>query len=85
MDRKEYLQLCQKCSVLPERSFGTKNVPLELTVMYNGIRYYPAELRIWFDKNGNTRNTAVLHDMYANSVTNCDLERVERFEQKRDI
>jgi hypothetical protein len=85
MERKEFLQLCQKCAVLPDIRFGVKDIPNYLTVFYDGTRYYPLELRIGFDKSGNTQNKAVLHDMYANSVISCDLEKVVCSEQNRNI
>lgn len=79
MDRKIYLELCQKVSVLKNGICGIKeNVPDELTVVYNGIKYYPAAYELSFDDKGNVRHTVILHDMKANSVTHADLQRVSR-------
>ena len=42
MDRTEYLQLCQKVSMLKSGICGIKqNVPPELLVKHNEIVYYP--------------------------------------------
>lgn len=79
MDRKLYIELCQKVSVLKNGICGIKeNVPDELTVVYNGIKYYPAAYELSFDDKGNVRHTVILHDMKANSVTHADLQRVSR-------
>lgn len=79
MDRKLYLELCQKVSVLKNGICGIKeNVPDELTVVYNGIKYYPTAYELSFDDKGNVRHTVILHDMKANSVTHADLQRVSR-------
>lgn len=81
MDRKLYLELCQKVSVLKNGVCGIKeNVPDELMVVYNGIKYYPVAYRLSFDDKGNVRHTAILHDLKANSSMNADLEKVEKYE-----
>lgn len=83
MDRKLYLELCQKVSVLKNGICGIKeNVPDELTVVYNDIKYYPVAYELSFDDKGNVRHTAILHDLKANSITNADLERVQKYEQQ---
>lgn len=79
MQRDIFLQLCQKVSVLKNGICGIKeNVPDELTVVYNGIKYYPTAYELSFDDKGNVRHTVILHDMKANSVTHADLQRVSR-------
>lgn len=79
MQRDIFLQLCQKVSVLKNGICGIKeNVPDELTVVYNGIKYYPTAYELSFDDKGNVRHTVILHDMNANSVTHADLQRVSR-------
>ena len=81
MDRKLYLELCQKVSVLKSGICGIKeNVPNELMVVYNGIKYYPIAYQLSFDDKGNIRHTAILHDLKANSITSAALERVEKYE-----
>ena len=81
MDRKLYLELCQKVSVLKDGICGIKeNVPNELIVVYNGIKYYPVAYELSFDDKGSVRHTAILHDLKSNSITNADLGRVEKNE-----
>ena len=81
MQRTEYLELCQKVSVLKNGICGIKeNVPNELEVIYNGIAYYPVSYELSFDDKGNVRHTAILHDLKANSITNADLGRVTKYE-----
>lgn len=81
VDRKLYLELCQRVSVLKNGVCGIKeNVPNELTVVYNGIRYYPVAYELSFDDNGNARHTAILHDLNANSIMNANLEKVIKYE-----
>ena len=80
MDRKLYLELCQKVSVLKNGICGIKeNVPNELKVIHNGIAYYPVSYELSFD-NGKPTHTAILHDLKANSITSADLERVTKYE-----
>ena len=83
MDRTEFLKMCQKCSILPSGILRLKeNVPDELNVIHNGIVYYPVAYELSFD-NGQPTHTAILHDLQANSITKCDLERVAKYEQGR--
>ena len=80
MDRKLYIELCQKVSVLKSGICGIKeNVPDELKVIHNGIAYYPISYELSFD-NGKPTHTTILHDLKANSITNADLERVTKYE-----
>ena len=82
MNRDEYLKICQKVSVLKNGICGIKeNVPNELKVIYNGIAYYPVSYELSFD-NGKPTHTAILHDLKANSITNANLERVDKYEQR---
>ena len=81
MDRKLYIELCQKVSVLKNGICGIKeNVPDELMVVYNGIKYYPSAYELSFDDKGNVRHTAILHDLKANSITNANLKGVTKYE-----
>ena len=81
MQRTEYLELCQKVSVLKNGICGIKgNVPNELMVVYNGITYYPVSYELSFDDKGNVIHKTILHDLYANAVTYADLERVTKYE-----
>lgn len=81
IDRREYLEMCQKVSVLPSGVFGIKqNVPDDLKVIHNGIEYYPISYKLSFD-NGRPTHTAVLHDLKANSIIDADLETVTKYER----
>ena len=57
-----------------------ENVPDELIVVYNGIKYYPTAYELSFDDKGNVRHMAILHDLKTNSITNADLKRVTKYE-----
>ena len=83
MDRTEFLKMCQKVSMLKSGILGIKeNVPDELKVVHNSIIYYPVAYELSFDK-GQPKHTAILHDLQANSITKCNLERVVKYEQGR--
>ena len=69
MDRTEFLNLCKKASIL------LPNIPEDCIVEYDGVNYYPQAYELWFSK-GETRHTAVLHDLKANSVMRCPLDMV---------
>ena len=61
--------MCQKVSVLKNGICGIKeNVPDELMVVYNGIKYYPVAYELSFDSSGKSIHTAILKDLKANSV-----------------
>lgn len=80
MDRKLYLELCQKTSMLKNGVCGIKeNVPNNLKVICDGIIYYPISYELSFN-NGQPTHTAILHDLYANSIIGVDLERVTKYE-----
>lgn len=79
MDRKEFLQICQKVSVLPETTMHIKTaIPPELTVLYEEIQFYPVGYEMTF-KQGISQHTAILHDMKAHSICYVDLLKVEKF------
>lgn len=77
MERKEFLELCQRVSVLPDSVIGKQRIPLKLLVECDGIRYYPLKLTIWFE-NGKPQQTAILHDLKSKSIVDCQLVKVER-------
>lgn len=80
MDRKLYVELCQKVSVLKNGICGIKeNVPNELKVIHNGIEYYPVAYELSFYK-GQPVHMAILHDLKANSIMNADLGKVTKYE-----
>lgn len=45
MDRKRYLELCQRNAVEPN----------SVNVIYQSGKYYPLALKIWVDGNGKTK------------------------------
>ena len=57
-----------------------ENIPDELKVVHNGIVYYPVKYELSFDKNGNPQHTAILHDLFANSIIYVDLKKVVKYE-----
>ena len=78
MERKKYLEMCQKCAMLEDDYFAVKkNVPDELKVIYNEATYYPYGYQLSFDGDGSARHIAVLHDLKCNSITMAILQRVE--------
>lgn len=80
MDRKLYLELCQKVSLLKDGVCGIKkNIPNELKVIHNNIIYYPISYELSF-KNGNVKHIAILHDVKSNSIIKCNLAKVDIFE-----
>lgn len=82
MDRNIYLQMCQRVSMLKNGVCGIKeNVPDDLKVVHNGIIYYPQAYKLSFDNKGGVLHTAILHDLKANAIIECNLERVEKYEQ----
>ncbi len=84
IDRKTYLEMCQKVAVLPSGVLGIKEkVPEDLKVIYDGIVYYPLSLEISFDKDGKVINTAILHSLTANSIIERNLKDVSVYENQR--
>ena len=78
VQRDIFLQMCQKVSVLKNGICGIKeNVPDELMVVYNGIKYYPVAYELSFDDKGKSIHTAILKDIKANSLLYCRLEDVK--------
>ena len=78
MDRLEFLEMCKMVSLLPGGILDIKDTPKELRVTYDGMTFYPIAYKLSFDNNGNTVHTAILHDLKANSIINCDLLKVKR-------
>ena len=64
--------------MLPETAMHIKTeIPPELTVLYEGIQFYPIGYEMSF-KHGISQHTAILHDMKAHSIVKVDLEKVKR-------
>lgn len=66
MDRSRYLELCQRNAV------DTNSVNL----IYQSGKYYPLALKIWFNGNGETKNTAEMVDCISRSKLYCDVRDV---------
>lgn len=77
MDRKKYLEMCQKASMFNDGVCGIKdNIPDELKISHNGTIYYPKSYELSFDK-GIAIHTAILHELNANSIMYVRLERLK--------
>ena len=57
MERKRYLELCQKYAVGED-----------IRVKYKETEYHPYRYELGFDDKGNSIHTAILKDLKANSV-----------------
>lgn len=66
MERKQYLELCQKHAV-----------GCDVKVLYKDIKYHPCRYELGFDSSGNSTHTAILKDLKANSLIYCRLEDVK--------
>ena len=73
MDRTEYLKMAQRCSVL-----DFLNIPEDLLVCYNGIKYIPFGYEMKF-KKGNPTHNAILRDIRARSIVYADLSKVDKY------
>lgn len=78
MDRTEFLEMCRSVAVIPNGVSGIKNTPPKLWVKFNDMTFYPVGYKLTFTKQGKPHHTAILHDLKANSVFECDLLKVER-------
>lgn len=82
MDRKLFLELCQKCAVLPDGVMKIKqNIPDDYIVIFENILYYPVSYKISFDNFGMPQHIAVLHSMKANGIVECDLNKIKLFKE----
>lgn len=85
MDRPEFLEMCQKVSILSNGVCNIKqNVPDELLVRYNDIVYYPVAYKLSFEK-GELIHTAILHDLKANAIIDADLKRVKKYDDNSKL
>ena len=76
---KQFLEMCQKISMLPDGILGIKqNVPDELKVVHNGIVYYPISYQMSFNK-GKPLHKAILHSLKSNSIICCRLEDIKKY------
>ena len=66
MDRKEYLEICQRNSACEDKE----------TVLFGGIEYYPISYCLWFDKKGAVMHSAIMTEKKSGSELRCLLEDV---------
>lgn len=80
MDRAKFLDMCKRVAVLPKGIGGVKQTPPELHLKYNDMTFYPVGYKLTFAKDGKPSHTAILHDLKANSIVECDLLKVTEVE-----
>ena len=78
MDRKEFLEMCRSVAVFPSGAGGIKNIPPSLWVKSYDIAFYPVGYKLTYTNEGKPSHTAILHDLKAHSIVECDLLKVER-------
>ena len=66
MERKRYLELCQKHAV-----------GCDVRVLYKDTEYHPYRYELGFDGSGKSIHTAILKDLKVNSLLYCRLEDVK--------
>ena len=76
MDRAEFLEMCKRVALLPDGIGGVKKVPPNLCLKYNEMTFYPVGYKLTFTAGGKPSHTAILHDLKANSILECDLLKV---------
>ena len=83
MDRTEFFKMAQKVAVHTNRCRDLSKPLLDdCIVVYEGIKYYPQYDKVGYDEFGKVVNIAILHDLYANSITDADLEKVMKYESR---
>lgn len=81
MERAEFLKLCQKVSTYPSGVCGIiENIPENMLVEYDISVFYPVGYKLTFEE-GNPQHTAILHSLKANSVIECDLQKVKLWKE----
>lgn len=82
MERKAFLEMCQRVAMLPNGTLGVKdNVPDRLKTVYRGTVYYPVYYILSFDRNGEPQHIGVLHDLNANSIISGDLKEIDLYKK----
>jgi hypothetical protein len=79
MDRKKYLELCQRVAVQREE------IPADLLVSCDGVKYIPTAYKLWFDKEGISQHTAILKDYKSNTILCAELEKVKYEPSRSDM
>lgn len=67
MDRKLYLELCQRNATHGKKVF----------VRYVGNDYLPSAYQLGFNSDGTVRHTAILNEYKSNTLVYCRLQDVE--------
>lgn len=81
MERAEFLKLCQKVSTYPSEVCGIiENIPENMLVEYGASAFYSVGYKLTF-KEGKPQHTAILHSIKANSVIECDLQKVKLWKE----
>lgn len=84
MDRTEFFGMAQKVTVYTNECRNlSKPILDDCVVVYDNIKYYPQYVKVGYNNQGKVKNIAVLHDLKANAIIECNLERVEKYEQSR--
>ena len=78
MDRKIFLDLCQKYAVLSPHINTAEGVdiPEDMLVRYENFIYYPVAYKLMFDEKGEPMHAAVLKERNANMIREVDLKKV---------
>lgn len=84
MDRKRFLDLCQKYAVLSPhiKSDSGIDIPGDLLVGCDGFIYYPVAYKLSFDADGAVVHIAVLKERHANCIREVELKRVVGYGDK---
>ena len=80
MERAKFLDMCKRVAELPDGIGNVKKVPPELHLKYKDMTFYPIGYKLTFTKEGKPSHTAILHDLKAHSILECDLLKVEEAE-----
>ena len=73
--------MAQKVAVYTNRCRDLSKPLLDdCIVVCDGFKYYPQYVKVGYDEFGKAVNIAILHDLYANSTTEADLEAVIKYE-----
>ena len=84
MDRTLFFEMAQKVARYTNRCRNLSKPLLEDCIVgYKNIKYYPQFVQVGYDEQGKVINIAILHDLYANSITDVVLEKVVKYEQER--
>lgn len=83
MDRKEFLEMCRSVAVLPRGAGCTKNTPPSLWVKCQDIAFYPVGYKLTYTNDGKPSHTAILHDLKAHSIVECDLSKVSKWSDEK--